>query len=108
MLYFGSVGVILLLVNFKAENSIRSIFICNQNQARSQFLSAVFSKILSTHSFKSFGLIAYENTPLPLVIDSIFKDMGLDSEGRFAKNMGQHWDEIQNYHRLPIERKAEA
>jgi hypothetical protein len=57
MLYFGSVGVILLLVNFKAENSIRSIFICNQNQARSQFLSAVFSKILSTHSFESFGLI---------------------------------------------------
>jgi hypothetical protein len=48
------------------------------------------------HSFESFGLIAQESTPLPLVIDSVFKDMGLDSEGRFAKNMGQHWDEIQN------------
>jgi hypothetical protein len=46
------------------------------------------------HSFQSFGLIAQESTPLPLVIDSIFKDMGLDSEGRFAKNMGLHWDEI--------------
>jgi len=73
---------------------MRSIFICNQNLARSQLLSAVFSKILPMHSFQSFGLIAQEGTPLPLVIDSVFKDMGLDSEGRFAKNMGLHWDEI--------------
>lgn len=75
---------------------MRSIFICNQNQARSQLLSAVFSKILPTHNFESYGLIAHENTPLPLVIDSVFKDMGLDPEGRFAKNMGLHWSQIQS------------
>ena len=88
--------LIVTIRDLEGGELMRSIFICNQNQARSQFLSAVFSKILPTHSFQSFGLIAEESTPLPLVIDSIFKDMGLDSEGRFAKNMGQHWDEIQN------------
>jgi protein-tyrosine-phosphatase len=73
---------------------MRIVFICNQNQARSQILSAAFSRIFLQHNFESYGLIAQESTPLPLVIDSIFKDMGLDSEGRFAKNMGLHWDEI--------------
>jgi len=71
-------------------------FICNQNQARSQFLSSVYSKLLSAHNFESFGLIAQEGSPLPIVIDSIFKDMGLDTDGKSAKNMGLHWDEIQN------------
>jgi len=51
--------------------------------------------MLPTHNFESFGLIAQEGTPLPLVIDSVFKDMGLDTGGRTAKNMGLHWDEIQ-------------
>jgi protein-tyrosine-phosphatase len=74
---------------------MKIVFICNQNQARSQLLSAVFSKMLPTHNFDSFGLIAQEGTPLPLVIDSIFKDMGLETEGRFARNMVLHWDEIQ-------------
>jgi hypothetical protein len=41
-------------------------------------------------------LIAEEGTPLPLVINSIFKEMGLDTDGRSAKNMGLHWDEIQS------------
>jgi len=75
---------------------MKSVFICNQNQARSQFLSAVFSKLLSAHTFESFGLIAHEGSPLPIVINSIFKDMGLDLDGRSAKNMGLHWDKIQN------------
>jgi len=74
---------------------VRITFICNQNQARSQFLSAIFSQLLSAHNFESFGLIAQEGTQLPLVIDSVFKDMGLDPVGRFARNMGMHWDEIQ-------------
>jgi len=71
------------------------VFICNQNQARSQFLSAVFSKLLIAYNFASFGLIAQEGSPLPIIIDSIFKDMGLDPDDRSAKNMGLHWDEIE-------------
>jgi protein-tyrosine-phosphatase len=74
---------------------VRITFICNQNQARSQFLSAIFSQLLSAHNFESFGLIAQEGTQLPLVIESVFKDMGLDPVGRFARNMGLHWDEVQ-------------
>jgi len=72
-------------------------FICNQNQARSQILSAVFSALLPTHLFSSYGLIAQENTPLPLVIDAVFTDWGLISQGRFAKNMGLHWNEISSF-----------
>jgi protein-tyrosine-phosphatase len=75
---------------------IKCLFICNQNQARSQFLSAVFSRLLSAHKFDSFGLIAKEGSPLPIVINAVFKDMGLDPDDRSSKNMGLHWDEIQN------------
>jgi protein-tyrosine-phosphatase len=71
-------------------------FICNQNQARSQVLSSVFASLLSSSEFSSFGLIAREGTPLPIVIESVFYDWGLDPTGRFAKNMGLHWDEILN------------
>ncbi len=69
-------------------------FICNQNQARSQVLSAVFAKILPSWKVSSFGLIAQEGTPLPLVIESIFHDWGLESEGRFARNLQFNWDEL--------------
>ena len=69
-------------------------FICNQNQARSQVLSAVFPTIISSLEVSSFGLIAREETPLPLVIESIFQDWGLDSDGRFARNLRLHWEEL--------------
>jgi protein-tyrosine-phosphatase len=69
-------------------------FICNQNQARSQVLQAVFAKILDKHAFESFGLIAHENTPLPLVIESVFTEWDLDPQGRYARNMGLHREEI--------------
>jgi len=69
-------------------------FICNQNQARSQVLSSVFAALLPNDEFSSFGLIASERTPLPLVIESVFNDWGLDPSDRFAKNMGLHWDQI--------------
>ncbi len=71
-------------------------FICNQNQARSQVLSAYFSKLLPEHKFESFGLIGQENTPLPIVIGNVFSDWGLDPKGRFARNVSVHWDEIQS------------
>jgi len=75
---------------------LRIAFICNQNQARSQVLSSVFASLLSSCEFKSFGLIAREGTPLPIVIESIFQDWGLEPNGRFAKNLGIHWSEIQD------------
>lgn len=71
-------------------------FICNQNQARSQVLSAVFSQVLPSHVFESFGLIAKENTPLPSVIVSVFHEWGLDPSGRVARNMALHRSEILN------------
>lgn len=70
-------------------------FICNQNQARSQVLSSVFAPLLTNFETTSFGLIAREGTPLPIVIESVFHYWGFDPSGRFAKNMGLHWDEIQ-------------
>ena len=75
---------------------MKMAFICNQNQARSQVLSSVFASLLPSCEFSSFGLIAREGTPLPIVIESVFHDWGLDPGGRFAKNMGAHWDEIQD------------
>ena len=70
--------------------------VCNQNQARSQVLSSVFATLLPNCEFSSFGLIAREGTLLPLVIESVFNDWGLDFSDRFAKNMGLHWDEIRD------------
>ena len=70
--------------------------VCNQNQARSQVLSSVFASLLANCEFKSFGLIAREGTSLPIVIESVFNDWGLDPSDRFAKNMGLHWDEIRD------------
>ena len=75
-------------------SELKSAFICNQNQARSQVLSAVFSELFAPHIFLSFGLIAQENTPLPMVVNSIFDDWRLNPAGRFARNMGLHQDEI--------------
>ena len=69
-------------------SELKSAFICNQNQARSQVLSAVFSELFAPHIFLSFGLIAMENTPLPMVVNSVFEDWRLDPAGRFARNMG--------------------
>jgi protein-tyrosine-phosphatase len=69
--------------------------VCNQNQARSQVLSSFFASLLPNYEFKSFGLIAREGAPLPIVINSIFQDWGLEPSGHFAKNLGLHWDEIQ-------------
>ncbi len=69
-------------------------FICNQNQARSQVLSAVFTRLLPTWGTTSFGLIAHEGTPLPIVVESVFHDWGLDPNDRFAKNLRLHWEEI--------------
>jgi protein-tyrosine-phosphatase len=73
---------------------VKFAIICNQNQARSQVLSAVFSKILPDHNFRSFGIIAQENTRLPLVIESVFTDWGLDPNERIARNIGLHRKEI--------------
>jgi protein-tyrosine-phosphatase len=70
-------------------------FICNRNQARSQILSACFTKLLPEHNFESFGLIAHENESLPVVVNAVFEDWGLDSRFRKARNMNVHWDEIQ-------------
>ena len=70
--------------------------VCNQNQARSQVLTSVFTSLLPNCEFKSFGLIAREGTPLPIVIESIFQDWGLEPSGCFAKNLGLHWNEIQD------------
>ncbi len=75
-------------------SELKSAFICNQNQARSQVLSAVFSKLFAPHIFLSFGLIARENTPLPMVVNSVFDYWRLNPAGRFARNMGLHQDEI--------------
>jgi protein-tyrosine-phosphatase len=75
-------------------SELKSAFICNQNQARSQVLSAVFSELFAPHIFLSFGLIAQENTPLPLVIASLLSDWGLDPVDRVAMNMLLHLDEI--------------
>ncbi len=69
-------------------------FVCNQNQARSQVLSSVFTTMLPKWEVESFGLIAQEGTPLPLVIESIFHDWGLDSKNLFARNLSVHWDEL--------------
>ncbi len=57
-------------------------------------LGSVFAALLPNDEFSSFGLIASEGTPLPLVVESVFHDWGLDPGGRFAKNMGLHWDQI--------------
>jgi protein-tyrosine-phosphatase len=73
---------------------VKFAFVCNQNQARSQVLSAVFSKLLPDHVFRSFGIIAQENARLPLVIESVFTDWGLDSNERKARNIGLHRNEI--------------
>ena len=70
--------------------------VCNQNQARSQVLSSVFASLLANCEFKSFGLIAREGTSLPLIIESVFNDWGLDPSDRFAKNMGLHWNEMRD------------
>lgn len=75
---------------------IKFAIICNQNQARSQVLSSVFALLLPKFEFRSFGLIAREGTPLPIVIESVFHDWGLQPSGRFAKNLGLHWNEIQD------------
>lgn len=69
-------------------------FVCNQNQARSQVLSSIFTTMLPTWEVASFGLIAQEGTPLPLVIETIFHDWGLDSKNLFARNLSVHWDEL--------------
>ena len=75
---------------------MKSAFICNQNQARSQILSAVFSRLLTPQNFLSFGLIAKENTYLPQVIEGVFKDWCLNPSGRFARNIELHRDEVLN------------
>jgi len=75
---------------------VKLAFICNQNQARSQVLSSVFTLMFPNWDVTSYGLIAKDGTPLPLVIESVFHDWSLDSSGRFARNMALHWDEIQN------------
>lgn len=69
-------------------------FICNQNLARSQILSALLSQLLVEHQFYSYGLIAKEGSALPIVVDSIFGDWGLDSSGRHARNLSLHWEEV--------------
>lgn len=69
-------------------------FVCNQNQARSQILSSVFTTMLPMWEVKSFGLIAREGTPLPLIIESVFHDWGLNSKGLFARNLSVHEDEL--------------
>jgi len=69
-------------------------FICNQNLARSQILSSIFSQILPREKFSSFGLIANEGSQLPIVVESIFDDWGLNQAGRFARNLNLHWDEV--------------
>ena len=71
-------------------------FVCNQNQARSQVLSSIFTTMLPTWEVASFGVIARERTPLPMVIESVFYEWGLDPSDRFAKNMGLHWNEIRD------------
>ena len=76
--------------------NVKISFVCNQNQARSQILDAVFSQILQESNCQSFGLIAKENNPLPQVIHHIFADWGLSPIGRYAKNMNLHWDEIED------------
>ena len=68
--------------------------VCNQNQARSQLLSSVFTTLLPNWKIISFGLIAREGTLLPLVIESVFNDWHLDSKDRFARNLYTHWDEL--------------
>ena len=73
-------------------------FICNQNQARSQVLGSVFAALLPNDEFNSFGLIASEGTPLPLIIEAVFLEWGFDPRERSAKNMGLHWDEIREMH----------
>jgi protein-tyrosine-phosphatase len=70
--------------------------ICNRNQARSQFLRAVLSKLLTEHYFESFGLVAQEGAQLPIIIESIFTDTGLTLSDRSAKNIWLHWNDIQN------------
>jgi len=69
-------------------------FVCNQNLARSQALSTVFSKLYPEHEFQSAGLIAIEGNVLPLVVREIFQDWGLPFVDQKARNLIQHFDEI--------------
>ena len=69
-------------------------FVCNQNLARSQVLSSVFSKLYPEHEFQSAGLIAIEGNELPLVVQEIFQDWGLPLTSQKARNIFQHFDEI--------------
>jgi protein-tyrosine-phosphatase len=78
------------------ESRVKLAFVCNQNQARSQVLSSIFTTMLPTWEVASFGLIARESTPLPMVVESVFYDWGLDPSNRFAKNMGLHWNEMRD------------
>jgi len=69
-------------------------FVCNQNLARSQILSSVFSKLYPEHEFQSAGLIAVEGSVLPSVIQEIYEDWGLPLEFQKARNLFQNFDEI--------------
>ena len=71
-------------------------FVCNQNLARSQVLSGFFSRILPTHSFFSFGLIAQENLSLPVTVELIMDEWGLNSYGRHARNLNLHWGAVKD------------
>jgi protein-tyrosine-phosphatase len=69
-------------------------FVCNQNLARSQVLSSVFSKLYPEHEFQSAGLIAIEGNELPLVVQEIFQDWGLPLTSQKARNLIHNFSQV--------------
>jgi protein-tyrosine-phosphatase len=69
-------------------------FVCNLNQARSQVLHAVIKQLHPELQVDSFGVIATEGAPLPLVIESILEEWGLPRLKKTAKNLILHQAEV--------------
>ena len=68
-------------------------FVCNQNLARSQILSAYFESVFREIDVNSYGLIAKESSELPRIVLELFELWGLPSYGRSAKNLYAHMSE---------------
>ena len=68
-------------------------FVCNQNLARSQILSAYFGSVFPEFDVNSYGLIAKEFSNLPRIVLELFELWGLPSYGKGAKNLYAHMSE---------------
>jgi len=69
-------------------------FVCNQNLARSRVLAAFFSKLLPSHTFSSFGIIAIEGRANVGIIDSVLGKWELPISEGGARSVSAHQDEL--------------